>query len=330
MAVTLADIKKLRDMTQAGMMDCKKALEEANGDMQRAIEIIREKGKLVASKRADRTATEGVVVAKLAEGKAYLACLACETDFVAQVESFGATANTIIEIAAANGAANLEALLACPTADGRTVADLVTEKTGQTGEKVEVPFYACIEAPYCATYVHFNKKLGAIVGFNKAIDEELAKGIAMQVVSMNPVAVSADTVPQAVVEEEQKIAIQKTKDELVQKAVDAALSKVGINPAHVDSEDHIESNMSKGWITAEQAEQAREIIKTVSAEKAANLPAQMVENIAKGRVQKFFKEQTLEEQAYQMGDGKTSVKDAIKAIDAEAKVVSFYRVSLCD
>ena len=142
MAVTLADIKKLRDMTQAGMMDCKKALEEANGDMQRAIEIIREKGKLVASKRADRTATEGVVVAKLAEGKAYLACLACETDFVAQVESFGATANTIIEIAAANGAANLEALLACPTADGRTVADLVTEKTGQTGEKSDVEYYA--------------------------------------------------------------------------------------------------------------------------------------------------------------------------------------------
>ena len=150
------------------------------------------------------------------------------------------------------------------------------------------------------------------------------------VVSMNPVAVSADTVPQAVVEEEQKIAIQKTKDELVQKAVDAALSKAGINPAHVDSEDHIESNMSKGWITAEQAEQAREIIKTVSAEKAANLPAQMVENIAKGRVQKFFKEQTLEEQAYQMGDGKASVKEVLKAADAEAKILGFYRVSLCD
>ncbi|MBE6200919.1 MAG: elongation factor Ts [Tidjanibacter sp.] len=330
MAVTLAEIKKLRDMTQAGMMDCKKALEEANGDMQRAIEIIREKGKLVASKRADRTATEGVVVAKVAGGKAYLVCLACETDFVAQVESFGATAETIAEIAAQNNAANLEALLACPTADGRTVADLVTEKTGQTGEKVEVPFYACIDAPYCATYVHFNKKLGAIVGFNKEISEELAKGIAMQVVSMNPVAVSAAMVPQSVIDEETNIAIQKTKDELVQKAVDAALSKAGINPAHVDSEDHIESNQSKGWITAEQAEQAREIIKTVSAEKAANLPAQMVENIAKGRLQKFFKEQTLEEQAYQMGDGKTSVKDVLKAADAEAKIVSFYRVSLCD
>ena len=330
MAVTLADIKKLRDMTQAGMMDCKKALEEAAGDMNRAVQIIREKGKLVASKRADRTATEGVVVAKLAEGKAYIVCLACETDFVAQVESFGATANTIAEIAVANDAADLEALLACPTADGRTVADLVTEKTGQTGEKVEIPYYYRVEAPFCCQYVHFNKKLGAIVGFNKEVDEQLAKGIAMQVVSMNPVAISADMVPQQVIDEELKTATQKTKDELVQKAVDAALSKAGINPAHVDSEDHIESNQAKGWITAEQAEQAREIIKTVSAEKAANLPAQMVENIAKGRLQKFFKEQTLEEQAYQMGDGKTSVKDVLKAADAEAKVTCFFRVSLCD
>ena len=325
MAITLTDIKKLRDMTQAGMMDCKKALEEANGDMQRAIEIIREKGKLVAAKRSDRTASEGIVVATAANGKAYIVCLACETDFVAQVDTFGATAQTILDIAVANDAANLEALLACATADGRTVADLVTEKTGQTGEKVEIPYYSRIEAPFCAQYVHFNKKLGALVGFNKEVEESLAKGIAM-----HPVAVSADLVPQEVVEEELKAATQKTKDELVQKAVDAALSKAGINPAHVDSEDHIESNQAKGWITAEQAEQAREIIKTVSAEKAANLPAQMVENIAKGRLAKFFKEQTLEEQAYQMGDGKASVKEVLKAADAEAKILGFYRVSLCD
>lgn len=330
MAISLADIKKLRDMTQAGMMDCKKALEEAAGDMKRAVEIIREKGKLVAAKRSDRTASEGVVVAKVANGKAYLVCLACETDFVAQVDSFGATADTILALAVANDAADMEALLACKAEDGRTVEELITEKAGQTGEKVEVPFYNRIEAPFCAQYVHFNKKLGAIVGFNKEVDEQTAKGIAMQVVSMNPVAVSADLVPQEVVDEEIKTATQKTKDELVQKAVDAALSKAGINPAHVDSEDHIESNQSKGWITAEQAEQAREIIKTVSAEKAANLPAQMVENIAKGRLQKFFKEQTLEEQAYQMGDGKTSVKEVLKAIDAEVKILGFNRVSLCD
>lgn len=147
---------------------------------------------------------------------------------------------------------------------------------------------------------------------------------------MNPVAVSADQVPQSVIDEELKTATEKTKEELVRKAVDAALQKAGINPAHVDSEDHIESNQTKGWITAEQAAQAREIIKTVSEEKAANLPAQMVENIAKGRLQKFFKEQTLEEQGYQMGDGKQAVKDVVKAADAEAKVLSFKRVSLAD
>ena len=147
---------------------------------------------------------------------------------------------------------------------------------------------------------------------------------------MNPVAVSADQVPQSVIDEELKTATEKTKEELVRKAVDAALQKAGINPAHVDSEDHIESNQTKGWITAEQAAQAREIIKTVSEEKAGNLPAQMVENIAKGRLQKFFKEQTLEEQGYQMGDGKTAVKDVIKAADKEAKVLSFKRVSLAD
>ena len=125
-------------------------------------------------------------------------------------------------------------------------------------------------------------------------------------------------------------AFQKTKDELIQKAVDAALKKAGINPAHVDSEDHIESNTAKGWLTPEQAEQAREIKKTVAEQKAANLPAQMIESIANGRVQKFFKENTLEEQAYQMGDGKESVKDAIAAVDKEAKVVAFKRFSLSE
>ena len=116
----------------------------------------------------------------------------------------------------------------------------------------------------------------------------------------------------------------------MKKAVDAALNKAGINPAHVDSEDHIQSNTAKGWLTPEQADQAREIIKTVSAEKAANLQEAMVNNIANGRLNKFFKENTLEEQEYQMGDGKTSVKAAIAAVDKEAKVTVFKRISLVD
>ena len=331
MEIKAADVAKLRQMTGAGMMDCKKALVEANGDYERAKEIIREKGKLVAAKRADRETSEGRVIAKVNGDKAIVVGLGCETDFVAKNEEFKALAEAIAEAAIANFPADKEALMACVLADGRTVEAAVTEQTGKTGEKHQIAGYEVVEAPYIVAYMHnVTGKLAALVGFNKEFDAQVAKGVAMQVASMNPVAVSADSVPQSVIDAELKTATEKTKEELVQKAVDAALSKAGINPAHVDSEAHIESNTAKGWITPEQAEQAREIIKTVSAEKAANLPEQMVANIAKGRLQKFFKEQTLEEQGYQMGDGKTSVKDVIKAADAEVKVVTFKRLSLAD
>ena len=179
-------------------------------------------------------------------------------------------------------------------------------------------------------YVHFNGKLGAIVAFNKEVPASIARGIAMQVASMNPVAVDEASVPAEVLESEKTVAIQKTKDEQVQKAVDGALKKAGINPAHVDSEDHIESNTAKGWLTPEQAAQARQIIATVGAEKAANLPAQMIENIAKGRVAKFLKENTLEEQEYQLSDNKETVKAALAAVDPMAKVLCFKRFSLAD
>ena len=331
MEIKAADVAKLRQMTGAGMMDCKKALVEANGDYERAKEIIREKGKLVAAKRADRETSEGAVIAKVNGEKAIVIGLGCETDFVAKNAEFQALAEAIAEAAIANFPADKEALMACVLADGRTVEAAVTEQTGKTGEKHQVAGYEVVEAPYIVAYMHnVTGKLAAVVGFNKEFDAQVAKGVAMQVASMNPVAVSAESVPQSVIDTELKTATEKTKEELVQKAVDAALTKAGINPAHVDSEAHIESNQAKGWITAEQAEQAREIIKTVSAEKAANLPEQMVANIAKGRLQKFFKEQTLEEQGYQMGDGKTAVKDVIKAADAEAKVLVFKRLSLAD
>ena len=331
MEIKAADVAKLRQMTGAGMMDCKKALVEANGDYERAKEIIREKGKLVAAKRADRETSEGRVIAKVSGDKAIVVGLGCETDFVAKNAEFVALAEAIAEAAIASCPADKDALMACVLADGRTVEAAVTEQTGKTGEKHVIVGYELVDAPYIVAYMHnVTGKLAAVVGFNKEIDAQVAKGVAMQVASMNPVAVSAESVPQSVIDAELKTATEKTKEELVQKAVDAALTKAGINPAHVDSEAHIESNQAKGWITAEQAEQAREIIKTVSAEKAANLPEQMVANIAKGRLQKFFKEQTLEEQGYQMGDGKTSVKDVLKAADAEAKVLSFKRISLAD
>ena len=331
MAVSLADIKKLRDMTSAGMMDCKKALTEAEGDFNKAIEIIREKGKLVAAKRADRETTEGAVKARIEGGKGILVCLGCETDFVSRNADFQALAEAIADVAIAQAPADLEALKACKMADGQTVEDAVEAQTGKTGEKHVLAYYALVEAPFVAEYIHkINGKLGALVGFSKEIPADLAKGVVMQVASMNPVSISKADCPQSVIDNELAVAVQKTKDEMVQKAVDAALKKVGINPAHVDSEAHIESNTAKGWITAEQADQAREIIAKVGAEKAASLPEQMIQNIANGRLQKFFKESTLEEQEYQMGDGKQSVKEAMAAVDKDAKVVCFKRFSLAD
>src|SRR5574344_518781 len=331
MAITAADVMKLRKMTSAGMMDCKKALEETGGDIEKAIAISREKGKLVAAKRADRETSEGAVKARISGSKAILVALGCETDFVSRNADFQNLADAIADVAIASCPADAEALKACKMPDGSTVAEAVEVQTGKTGEKHIIAYYSIIEAPFVAQYIHtLNGKLGALVGFNKQVPEEIAKGIVMQVASMNPVAISPEDCPKSVVDEELKVAIEKTKEEFVQKAVNAALEKAGINPAHVDSEDHIESNTAKGWLTPAQADQAREIIKTVSAQKAASLPEQMIQNIANGRLQKFFKEQTLLEQEYQMGDGKQSVKDAIAAADKDAKVVSFKRFSLND
>ena len=322
---------KLRKMTSAGMMDCKKALEEAEGDFDKAIGIIREKGKLVAAKRADRETSEGAVKARVAGNKAILVCLGCETDFVSRNSDFQNLANAIADVAIANCPADIEGLKACKMADGYTVEEAVEAQTGKTGEKHVLAYYAIVEAPFVVEYIHtLNGKLGALVGFNKEVPAELAKGIVMQVASMNPVAISPEDCPAEVIENEKKIAIEKTKDEMVQKAVDAALKKVGINPAHVDSEDHIESNTAKGWLTPEQADKAREIIKTVGAEKAANLPAAMIENIANGRVQKFLKENTLTEQEYQMADDKSTVAQALAAFDKDVKVVATKRFSLND
>ena len=208
-----ADVMKLRKMTGAGMMDCKKALMDAEGDFERAQDIIREKGKLVAAKRSDRTASEGIVVATTANGKAYIVCLACETDFVAQNVEFSATANQLLDLAVAADAADRDALLAVQNGEGRTVEELVTEKSGQTGEKCELAYYARIEAAYICAYVHFNKKLGTILGFNKEVSEEVAKQIAMQATAMAPLSIDVDDCPADVVEKEKAIALEQMKQD---------------------------------------------------------------------------------------------------------------------
>ncbi len=213
MEIKAADVMKLRKMTGAGMMDCKKALQEAEGDYARAQDIIREKGKLIVAKRADRSATEGVVVTKIVGQKAYLLCLACETDFVAQNAEYAASANAMLEVAVKNDAADRDALLATKNDEDRTVEEMVTEKSGQTGEKIELAYYARIEAPFCDAYVHFNKKLGTILGFNKPVPAEVAHTVAMQATAMAPVSIDVDDCPADVVAHERQIAIEAMKQD---------------------------------------------------------------------------------------------------------------------
>ena len=327
MAITLADINKLRQKTQAGLMDCKKALTEANGDMDAAMEILRKKGQLVAAKRSDREAAEGCVLAKVDGNFGAMIALKCETDFVAKNADFVALANAIIDAAVAAKAKTLDEVKAL-TVNGETVADAVVNRSGVTGEKMELDGYATVEGENIIAYNHMaGNFLCTLVALNKRADEQVGKNIAMQVAAMNPVALDEASVPQATKDAEFKADIEKAKENQIAKAVEVALKKAGINPAHVDSEDHIESNQAKGWITAEDAAKAREIKKTVAEEKAASLPEQMIQNIAQGMLNKFFKENCLLDQAY-IDDSKISVKQYLQSVDKELTITDFKRYTL--
>ncbi len=326
MAVSMEDIKKLRAMTGAGLGDVKKALEEAEGDMDRAKEILRERGQAIAAKREARETSNGCVLAKAENGFGAIIALKCETDFVAMNADFVALTKKIIDAAVAAKAKTLEEVKALML-DGQTIEDAVKERSGVTGEKMELDGYSIIEGENIYTYDHMNRHgLCVLVQMNKAAEEQ-GHNITMQVAAMNPVALDQDSVPQSVKDSEYKIAVEKTKEEQCEKAVAAALKKAGINPAHVDSEDHMASNMEKGWITQEDVDKAREIKKTVSAEKLANLPEQMIQNIALGRLNKFFKESCLMEQEY-IQDSKMTVCDYVKAADKDLTVVAFKRFTL--
>ncbi len=328
MAVTMAEITKLRNLTSAGLMDCKKALAETDGDIDKAVEILRKKGQAVAAKREDREAAEGCVLAKTDGEYAAVVALKCETDFVAKNAGFVALTKKILDAAIANKAKSIEQLKAV-VIDGQTIEALIVEEVGKTGEKMEIGAFEYIEAPATVAYNHFGNKLATLVGFSKAgINEQVYKNVAMQVAAMNPLAVDECDVAEEVKEKEIAVAIEKTKVEQVQKAVDAALKKAGINPAHVDSEDHMESNKAKGWITEEDVAKAKEIIATVSAEKAANLPEAMIQNIAKGRLGKFLKEVCLLNQEDVTSEDKKSVRETLKAVDPELNVLTFKRVNL--
>ena len=323
----MEDIKKLRTMTGAGLADVKKALTEAEGDFNKAMEVIREKGQAIAAKRSDRETSNGCVLVKAADGFAAIVALKCETDFVANGADYIKLTQDILDAAVAAKAKSIDEVKELTIADGTKVQDAVVARSGITGEKMELDGYNFIEGENVEVYDHMGKHtLCTMVQTNKPAVEQ-AHAIAMQVAAMNPVALDEASVPQSVKDEELKVAIEKTKEEQVQKAVEAAIKKASINPAHVDSEDHMKSNMEKGWISAEDVEKAKQIIATVSEEKKANLPEQMIQNIAKGRMNKFYKESCLLNQEF-IQDSKLSVTDYLKAADKELTVVDFKRFTL--
>ena len=330
MAITAADVNKLRQMTGVGLMDCKHALVEAVGDFDKAIDILRTKGQKVAAKRADRASNEGRAIAKTNADKTFAAVVvvSCETDFVAKNGEFVAFADNLIDAAMKNGIETREDLLKM-VIDGTTVEEHITLLTGKTGEKVELPAYNVIKGDCVAAYNHMGNKLAVIAGFNMKGEkvEEAAHSVAMQIAAMNPMAVDASCISQETKDHELAIAKEKTRDELIQKAVEVALKKANINPNLVDSDDHIASNITKGWLTEEEAAKAREIKVTAAEEKAKTLQDAMINNIAQGRLNKFLKENTLMDQDF-IDDSKMSVKDFLNSVEKGLACTGFFRQQL--
>ena len=295
MAVSIEDIKKLRAMTGAGLADVKNALNEAEGDFDKAKEILRERGLAIAAKRSDRETSNGCVLVKAVDGFAAMVAVKCETDFVANGKDFIAMVQDILDAAVAAKAKSLDEVKTLKLANGEDVAATVQQRSGITGEKMEVDGYNFIEGENLSVYDHMGKHtLATIVQLNKS-NEEAGHKVAMQVA----------------------------------KAVVAAIKKAGINANLVDSDEHIESNINKGWLTREDADKAIEIKKTVSAEKAANLNENMIQNIAKGRLNKFFKDNCLVDQEFQFAEGdKINVADWLKSQDKDLAVVAYKRFTL--
>ncbi len=269
--ITAADVNKLRKQTGAGMMDCKKALQEAEGDFEQAVDILRKKGQKIAAKRADRDATEGCVLAGTTgdNGFGAIVSLNCETDFVAKNDSFVALTQNILDVAVNNQVATKEELLD-KEVDGMKISDKLTEQTGVIGEKLEIGGFETLEAPYVASYIHAGNKLATLVGLT-AEAPEAGKNVAMQAAAMNPVALNRDE-------------------------VDA---------------DTINRELEVG------KEQAR----------AEGKPEEMLDKIAQGRLNKFYKENTLTEQAY-IRDGKLSVEKYLQSENKDLAITGFKRVGL--
>ena len=231
--INAADVAKLRRITLAGMMDCKKALEEADGNFDKAIEIIRKKGQAIANKRADKEASEGVVLSKVSANckLGAMIVLNCETDFVAINSDFLALANKILDVALTKNPANLEALLALPL-DGTKIADKVIEYIGIIGEKLSLSYFEKIEAAHVQAYIHPGNRLATLVGFTKAgLDVQVYKDVAMQIAAMNPVAVDKNNVPEKVIAQEIEIGKEQARrdgkpEDMLEKIAQGKLAKL--------------------------------------------------------------------------------------------------------
>jgi elongation factor Ts len=216
MSITAAQVNELRKITGAGMMDCKNALVESNGDMEQAIDILRKKGQKVAAKRADREANEGVVVSKSSDDHSYAALVMvnCETDFVAKNQEFIKYAHSILDLAIANKSQDVDGVKGL-NLNGRTIADTLTDQTGIIGEKIDLGAFYKIEAAFTSAYIHPGNRLATIVGFNKKIDglEQIGREIAMQIAAMDPVAIDEADVPKDVIQREIEIGMEQARNE---------------------------------------------------------------------------------------------------------------------
>ncbi len=231
MSIKAADVAKLRKATGAGMMDCKKALTESNGDFDAAVEIIRKKGMAIANKRADRDATEGVVLAQVSDNKkkGAIITLNCETDFVAKNDGFVEFAEKILKLAVEKMPENIDALKSIEM-DGRSIAEQITEQTGVIGEKIDLSYFDKVEAESVVSYIHAGNKLATLIGFNKAVEEQVGKDVAMQAAAMSPIAIDQNEVPKDVVEKELEIGKEKARlegkpEQILDKIAEGRLGK---------------------------------------------------------------------------------------------------------
>lgn len=343
MQITAQMVKDLREKTGAGMMKCKEALAECNGNLEEAVDFLRKKGLASADKRSGRATSQGLVVPVTSKDKRKAAILEvnCETDFVARNDDFVSFANKLAEMVLNTPSINTLADLENATFEGQTVEEYRKVMIATIGENISISRVERFEIPAGShgmfdTYIHGEGSIGVLIQV-KAETEAAAKSqevahyaheVALQAAAMNPVALSSDNIPQEVKTRELNIAIEKTKAELIGKAVNKALEKENINPAHVDSEDHMKSNMEKGWINQETVDKAREIIKTTSAAAAATLDDKRIHSIAEGRLNKYFKENCLLEQAY-VKDDKKSIADLTsevsRTIGAKLELVAYRR-----